>query len=379
MEKTTAVIFLNSEKFETPIENYFFRCLRALALDSATKLKAAAHIKNVFICTRNNSFKKLIGELDNIKIISSAVPPGDKFSFGKALVDLVKKYFLKSIFYLGAGAGVLLEEEEIDWIAKRIVEKKDLIIANNFYSSDFFAFTPAEAVFKVRNLPAEDNPLAYLLKEEAGLKNQRVKPSVGTFLDIDSTIDLVILSKFSKKGRHISKELKREDRLEAKIEEALKMFGDYGAEIFLAGRVGSHIYSHLTKNLKCRFRVFSEECGMKAWGRERSGKVYSYLGRLIEEIGIKTFFKEISCTSSAAFIDSRVIFSHFKERVSRSDRFYSDLGRTEKIKNEFAKRLTHLANESSIPVFLGGHSLLSGGLYVLTEIFKERKSGLAKV
>ena len=54
-------------------------------------------------------------------------------------------------------------------------------------------------------------------------------------------------------------------------------------------------------------------------------------------------------------------------RASRADRFWSDLARPEQIEEPFLREFTQAAREASIPVLLGGHSLVSGGLMLLTE------------
>ena len=53
----------------------------------------------------------------------------------------------------------------------------------------------------------------------------------------------------------------------------------------MAGRVGSHALAKLETELACRKRVFSEERGMRASGREASGEVRSVLGFLASELG----------------------------------------------------------------------------------------------
>jgi hypothetical protein len=71
---------------------------------------------------------------------------------------------------------------------------------------------------------------------------------------------------------------------------------------------------------------------------------------------------------NAAFIDTRVLFTHFGLNLTTADRFYSDLGQHEKINNPFVREFTQQAMESPIPVILGGHSLVSGGLLALIEV-----------
>jgi len=63
-----------------------------------------------------------------------------------------------------------------------------------------------------------------------------------------------------------------------------------------------------------------------------------------------------------------VIFSHLGLEPSLSDRFHSDLGQVERIDDPFVREFTQAALEAPIPVILGGHSLVSGGLLALIEI-----------
>ncbi|MDZ4278934.1 MAG: hypothetical protein U1B78_07330, partial [Dehalococcoidia bacterium] len=50
-----------------------------------------------------------------------------------------------------------------------------------------------------------------------------------------------------------------------------------------------------------------------------------------------------------------------------ADRFWSDLGCAERIAEPFLRELTEEAQRASIPVVLGGHSQVAGGLMLLTE------------
>ena len=85
-----------------------------------------------------------------------------------------------------------------------------------------------------------------------------------------------------------------------------------------------------------------------------------------------SFFKILAQMADAAFIDSRVIFAHFNLSVSRKDRFYSDMGNFQEIENEFVREFTRASVESSIPVVLGGHSLVSGGMLLLLELMSDK-------
>ncbi|MBI2251737.1 MAG: hypothetical protein HYU63_03120 [Armatimonadetes bacterium] len=69
-----------------------------------------------------------------------------------------------------------------------------------------------------------------------------------------------------------------------------------------------------------------------------------------------------------------MIFAHLKLNPTQSDRFYSDLGQWKKIKQPFIKKFTYFAENASIPIVLGGHSLVNGGLYILSELIGLDKS-----
>ena len=52
---------------------------------------------------------------------------------------------------------------------------------------------------------------------------------------------------------------------------------------------------------------------------------------------------------------------------SKLDRFNSDLHRWEEVDDPFLRRFTQAAAQAQIPVVLGGHSVVAGGLMALIE------------
>jgi hypothetical protein len=118
----------------------------------------------------------------------------------------------------------------------------------------------------------------------------------------------------------------------------------------------------------CRTRVLSEERGMRASGRLARGEVRSALGMHIEAVGLQRFFQDvIPKLGQAAFIDDRVLWAHHGAWPCAEDRFNSDLYRADRIGDPFVRRFTEAALACPVPVVLGGHSLVSGGLCVLVE------------
>ena len=89
--------------------------------------------------------------------------------------------------------------------------------------------------------------------------------------------------------------------------------------------------------------------------------------RLIKQLKMSGFHEVIPQLGQAAFLDDRVLWAHCKVWPPASDRFNSDLYRPRDVVDPFVRRFTEAAMSSPVPVVLGGHSLVSGGLYVLVE------------
>ena len=66
--------------------------------------------------------------------------------------------------------------------------------------------------------------------------------------------------------------------------------------------------------------------------------------------------------------DARVLEAHLGLSPSRDDRFRSDLFDAESISDPWLRELTLAAADAPIPVLLGGHSLVTGGLMALGDV-----------
>lgn len=110
---------------------------------------------------------------------------------------------------------------------------------------------------------------------------------------------------------------------------------------------------------------------MQAEGRGRKREVRSLLGFYLEAVGARRFFQSLGEMAQAVLLDSRVLLQHRRLSPSAADRFYSDLGQPDKIGDPFLQEFTRAALEAPFPVVMGGHSLVSGGLLALLEIYKQ--------
>lgn len=291
---------------------------------------------------------------------------GSPFHFGQNLRRLIDKYRIARPFYIGGGFP-LLSSNEINSIADLLRDQENCVISNNFYSADMIAFTPGKAIDEVE-LPVKDNPLARLLAEQ-GLKFIPLPRSVSNQFDIDTPTDLLLLCLHPDWKSRVRSYLKIDD---SRLKSAIACFQDKKAEVIVFGRVNSYVWSRLESQTKCRIRLWAEERGLKSEGRLENKKARSLAGFLLERMDFHSFFDTMAQMGDAAFIDSRVLFAHFKLSVSRKDRFNSDLGNFREIENEFVREFTRASVESSIPVVMGGHSLVSGGMLLLLELMQDK-------
>ena len=75
-------------------------------------------------------------------------------------------------------------------VLQRVLAEPNTIVANNFFSCDFAAWSPGDALEKIAP-PAVDNDLAFRLGEQAGLRVVPLRKNAATQLDIDTPTDLL--------------------------------------------------------------------------------------------------------------------------------------------------------------------------------------------
>ncbi|HHY37535.1 MAG TPA: hypothetical protein GX507_01185 [Clostridia bacterium] len=368
----TAVVIFEGGCPHDPLEETFMRVRREVVLDNIEKIKKIDGGPEILLVTDSESLAERAKSL-GATTEWSGVPDGGTFHFGERLRDIINRNGLKRVLYMAGGSAPLIAQEDIVDILDRLVSRDDIVMMNNVQSADIVAFAPASAINRIQ-LPSSDNSLGYLLKE-LGLNREFLPNASRMNFDLDTPTDVMVLGFCRNIGPRTKAILSTLEWREAwrRMSMAREILFRPMAEVVLAGRVGPTIVSFLNMNFKCRVRVFSEERGMKALKRDVEGKVFSLLGYMLEEAGPRKFFEVMGSFADVVFMDTRVIFAHMKEPVDEWDRYNSDLGFWENIKNPKVKEFTRCAVSARIPVVLGGHSLVSGGLWLLAEELLEER------
>lgn len=287
------------------------------------------------------------------------------FHFGRALQRVVAGLGVDGVLYCSGAALPLITQAEIQWVLEAMQQHAPCVVVNNLQSVDLVAWSPADYVQRIVP-PDNDNFLGWLLRE-AGMERILIPNSAGIHFDLDTPTDYLVLSLSGQAGPRARAALKAVRWPTDRLIKASEILATDLPEVAVIGRVGTPILDHFNRYLRVRLRVFSEERGMKALRREEDGKVVSLIADMIDELGPKRFFRKLEAVCAAVFFDTRVVFANRGRRVSEWDRYHSDLGQVDQIRDPWVRGFTEAALNCTIPVVLGGHSMVSGGLWVLAD------------
>ncbi len=336
---------------------------QAITLDLVDKALGVPDLHPVVVATNSTELaRRLSGSPVRVELDNAREP----FHFGRRLAGLIASYGMERCFYMGGGAGPLLTTSDLASVAERILATSRLLVTNNFYSSDWAAFGPTSALLE-HPPPDNDNELAWLLGEDARLPIRELPRTGATQFDVDTPMDLLTLAAHPETGAHTRACLESLNLDTSALDAALPLMLDRDATILVAGRVSSATWGYLERETACSTRVFSEERGMRASGRQARGEARSILGYYLDAVGPERLFEALANMAQAVFMDNRVLLAHRGLWPPAADRFYSDLRQPERIGDPFVRTLTEAAMSAPVPVIMGGHSLVSGGLYALVE------------
>ena len=151
-----------------------------VVLDTLAKLAQAPEIDRVFLVTNNRELADEASELAEVDFDSDK----RQFHFGMRLRELIVKYKLNNVIYMGGAAAPLITSAEFNEIALSLKTNKNVVIVNNVQSADLVGFTPARAIDEV-DLPESDNALGNLLRG-IGMRRLLIPNSGRINFDLDT-------------------------------------------------------------------------------------------------------------------------------------------------------------------------------------------------
>jgi hypothetical protein len=223
-------------------------------------------------------------------------------------------------------------------------------LANNRYSADVIAVSCAESLLALPDLPS-DNALPRWLAEVAGYEVRDLARRWRLAVDLDSPLDVALVA-----GGNAS------------IGRVAEVARDPRAELLVAGRTSAATMRWLERHVPARVRVLAEERGLRASGVATGQRPpRSVLGLVLDREGPAALGRVVAELADAALIDSRVLIAHRlgadeSRWPSPEDRFASDLLLADHIQDPWLRALTESAVTATVPIVLGGHTLVGPGV-----------------
>jgi hypothetical protein len=213
--------------------------------------------------------------------------------------------------------------------------------------------------------------LAWVLAE-SGEYEVRVLSGIrpATSMDLDTPSDLALLAQHPDLLPGLRRVVSDERLRAVPVDAVLDVLAQEGKTIALIGRVSPQAWQALNKATRSWTRVIAEERGMVASGRIERREVRSMLVPWLVARGLEGFFEDLAGMADAAIFDTRVLFAAQGIDPDAADRYASDLFWVDAIRDPWLRDFTRAAALAPIPIILGGHTVVSGGLYALCEILQ---------
>jgi hypothetical protein len=356
----------------SPAEEFVARGRNAAARDALRLLRSLPNIGQVIVASPDATWGESQAELGYMVDLDL---PGEEFHFGRRLAGLCIKHKLERVVYLGAGSLPLLPAEALAEAVETVAGAvAPCAVTNNVHSSDWMAVSTVEPLVRLPERLRRDNSLGWVLRTEAGVEVRDLAPSAATRMDIDTPFDLLLLSLYPRLGDELRLCLApvAEEAGSRRLRAALDVLATPGSQVALIGRVASAAWGYLEAHTQVWLRVYSEERGMAASGRQEAGSVRSLLAAYIEAVGPDRFLRELAGMAQAILIDTRLLLAHHRLWPAGADRYRSDLGEWQGIGEPWLRDFTRAAVEAETPVVLGGHGVVAGGLYAIVDILRSR-------
>jgi len=360
MKRTGAIIF-HPPAGDSAVEQMVGSGREASACDLIQSLQSLVSTL-VVACSPDSS-----NVFESLGAHVTAIEDAEEFHFGKTLKQIIRKYDLESIVYFGSGSGTLMTTSQMEDIVNFAQRTETEALFNNFYSCDFAVFTDTSSLLRL-SLPERDNGIGFVLAD-SGVNCYSLPRSLESQFDLDTPIDLLLLKEAGRAGPQLHEFLIRQSFDYPSLQRVSELLIERTALVYLVGRVSPVTWQTFEQQVACRTAGMIEGRGMKAYADRQP----PLLSNLFRKDGFGDFFNALENSADAAIIDSRPLLARNGVLPSPHERFSSDLYRVSELTDPVWIEFTQQASDCSIPILLGGHSLVSGGLYLLSEIcWKER-------
>jgi hypothetical protein len=303
--------------------------------------------------------------------IASGRPDGTRF--GARVRSLVAEGIRphEGLVLLGSGSIPLAQRADLDAFLATAASGERRALVNNRYSADVVAVGQTAGLLDLPDLPG-DNALPRWLEEVGGYEVDDLRRRTRLAMDLDSPLDVALIGGSGSVAP--PGEPAMFDLVTNRLAALRSVATDRRAELLVAGRTSAGTLRWLERSTASRVRALVEERGLRASALEAStsGNVQqrpprSALGMILDDRGPEELGAVAAELGGGAFIDSRVLLAHRLGADEMGwppaeDRFASDLLLVDRIADPWLRTLTASAYDATIPIVLGGHSLVGPGI-----------------
>ncbi len=290
--------------------------------------------------------------------------PPDTLAFGARLRGLVRAARPDGLVVLGSGAIPLATMADLRAFVDTAGSDERVALANDRFSADVVAIARAgEVLDELPDLPS-DNALPRWLAEVAGYEVRDLRRRWRLLFDVDGPLDIVLGDRLATADADAyGIEL---GQVTAAIDAVRAAAADRRAELVVAGRTSAATLGWLERSTASRTRAIIEERGLRTSVAGQRPPA-SVLGTLLDRDGPGSLGDHLARLGDAAIIDTRVLLAHRLGAAESAwpmpeDRYASDLLLPERIADPWLRALTQSATDASIPILLGGHTLVGPGV-----------------
>jgi hypothetical protein len=294
--------------------------------------------------------------------------PPDGRPFGVRLREVVDELEADGLVVLGSGALPLATAADRRAFVDTAGGDQPNALTNNRYSADIVAVARArEALGGLPDL-STDNALPRWLEEVAGVPVHDLRRRWRLGMDVDGPLDLVLLG--APWSTHLPAGLA--GAIESRLSAVRAVAGDPRGELVVFGRTSASTLAWLERHTMARTRALVEERGLRTSAAGQRPP-WSVLGALLDRDGPGALAEHLARLGDAALIDARVLLAHRFGADDRAwpvaeDRYASDLLQPGRIGDPWLRELTASAATATVPIVLGGHTLVGPGLRIVVSL-----------
>ncbi len=362
---TFPVIIMLSQVGSSPAEGWVAQGRRAAACDLVQRLGHVRNVGEIFVLAADSMDREALVQQGAVPLASSA----GSFHFGRVLTNIILENHFRRTAYFGGGSAPLMTADLLQEVFDRVDRmEQPFALVNNYHSTDWLVTNQGDVFPRIQDRLERDNSLGWVLDHEVDCEVQVADFGAASRVDIDTPSDLLLLHRHPALGDALLRFIEGAppECLDV-VDDLLAVMSTPASTLTLIGRTSPQVWKTLNDETQIWIRAFAEERGMIASRRFERREVRSLVGETLEDWGAQRFVEFITNTSDGVLWDTRVWMAHRGRWPSTADRFASDLGWAEAIQDETLKRLTHIVGQSAIPIILGGHGVVAGGIYALLE------------